>query len=101
MSARYGRKLDTNHRAIVATLEAMGCTVETIQGAAGVPDLVVRIFGLERLAEVKPPGEKLNPNQKLWWGKWGREATVLRTAQDCEALVAQMRGLLTQSEVAT
>ncbi len=100
MSARYGRKLDDNHATIVASLKAMGASVETIQGAtAGTPDLVVRIFGMERLAEVKPPGEKLKPNQVKWWGAWGREATVLRTSEDCAALVAELRGLLTQSEV--
>ena len=94
MSARYGRKLDTNHKAIVRALQLLGATVETIQGPAGTPDLVVRAFGFERLVEVKPPGEGLNPNQRKWWGAWGREATILRTVTDCESLVARMRGQL-------
>ncbi len=99
--SRYARKLDDNHAAIVASLKAMGASVETIQGAtAGTPDLVVRIFGMERLAEVKPPGEKLNPNQVKWWGAWGREATILRTTDDCAALVAELRGRMTRSETA-
>ena len=101
MSAPRGRSRDSNHAAIVSTLQAMGCAVETIQGhTPGTPDLVVRIFGMERLAEVKPPGEKLNPNQVKWWGAWGREATVLPTSDDCQALVNSMRGSLARSEVA-
>lgn len=99
MSARYGRKLDANHNELVRILEACGASVETIQGPAGTPDLVVKVFGMERLAEVKMPGEKLNEKQRKWWGRWGREATILRTAADCEALVASMRGALTRSEV--
>jgi hypothetical protein len=82
-------------------LKLLGANVETIQGhTPGTPDLVVRVFGVERLAEVKPPGEKLNSNQVKWWGAWGRDATILRTTADCEALVADMRGQMTMSEVA-
>lgn len=99
MSARFARRLDDNHSELVRTLQAMGASVETIQGPAGTPDLIVRVFGMERLAEVKMPGEKLNDAQRKWWGRWGREATILRTAADCEALVASMRGALTRSEV--
>jgi hypothetical protein len=95
MSARYGRRLDDNHAAVVASLKAMGASVETIQGATpGTPDLVVKIFGVERLAEVKPPGEKLNANQVAWWKSWGRAPTVLRTPADCEVLVSEMRAEL-------
>jgi hypothetical protein len=100
VSARYGRKLDENHTLLVNMLRMLGASVETIQGKAGVPDLVVRVFGVERLAEVKPPGEKLNPNQVEWWAKWGRAPTILRTPADCEALVAEMRGAMSSSEVA-
>jgi hypothetical protein len=92
MSGRYGRKLDSNHRTVTNMLRILGAGVETIQGPAGTPDLVVRWGNVERLAEVKPLGEKLNPAQVTWWRKWGREATVLRTTTDCETLVAQMRG---------
>ncbi len=99
MTARYGRKLDSNHALMVNMLRLLGAQVETIQGAPGVPDLVVKIYGVERLAEVKPPGEKLNSNQVKWWGSWGRDATILRTTQDCEALIASMRGSMTSSEV--
>jgi hypothetical protein len=99
MSARYGRKLDANHQSITNMLRMLGAQVETIQGPAGTPDLVVRIFNVERLCEVKPLGEKLNENQRKWWGAWGREATILRTTADCEAFIATLRGQMTRSEV--
>lgn len=102
MSARYGRKLDVNHAEMVRALEIFGAAVETIQGATpGTPDLLVRIFGVERTAEVKPPGKDLNDNQRKWWVRWGREATILRTPADCAALIAEMRGALTRNEVST
>ncbi len=100
MSPSRGRKLDRNHHEIRQTLQALGCVVETIQGPPGTPDIVVKVFGIERLAEIKMPKEGLNDAQVKWWGAWGREATVLRTSEDCAALVAQMRGSLTRSEVA-
>lgn len=91
---------DANHAEMVRTLEMYGAVVETIQGnTPGTPDLLVRIFGVERTAEVKPPGKGLNENQVKWWGRWGREATILRTRSDCEALIAELRGQMTRSEV--
>ena len=92
MSARYGRKLDSNHGLMVNMLHMLGAQTETIQGPPGTPDLVVRAYGVERLAEVKPLGEKLNPNQVAWWRAWGRAPTILTTTEDCEELVASMRG---------
>lgn len=99
MTARYGRKLDDNHRLLVNMLKLLGASVETIQGSAGTPDLVVRVFGVERLAEVKMPGEDLNESQHKWWGAWGRPPTILRTTRDCEVLVSDMRGVMTRSDV--
>ena len=94
VSARYGRKLDENHRVITNMLALLGARTETIQGPPGTPDIIVRCFGVERVAEVKPPGEKLNANQVAWWKSWGRAPTVLRTPADCEVLVSEMRAEL-------
>ena len=84
----------------------MGATVEPIQSAnAGCPDLLVGLFGLTELVEVKPSvGEtrrrELRESQVEWHARWkGRKPVTVRTLQDCAALVARMRGLLTQSEI--
>lgn len=103
--SRYARHTDANHRPIVNALRAMGCTVEPIQGSTGTPDLLVGIFGLTELVEVKPPvGEtrrrELRESQAEWHARWkGRKPVVVRTLDDCAALVARMRGALTKSEV--
>ncbi len=103
--SRYARHTDANHRPIVNALRAMGCTVEPIQGSTGTPDLLVGVFGLTELVEVKPNvGEtrRRNPreSQQEWHARWkGRKPVVVRTLDDCAALVSRLRGLLTQSEV--
>jgi hypothetical protein len=103
---RYAKNVDGNHRAIVNALRMMGCSVEVHSGSTGSPDLVVGCFGVDQWAEVKPPvGEKhqreVRESQAEWHARWrGRKPVVLRTVADCAALVAQLRGAMTSSEVA-
>jgi hypothetical protein len=105
--SRFARHTDSNHRSIVNALRAMGCTVEPIQGATGTPDLLVGVFGLTELVEVKPDvGEtrRRNPreSQVEWAARWrGRKPVVVRTLDDCAALVSRLRGQLTRNEVHT
>ena len=114
MSARYGRRIrsqsDRNSEQVVAALRAMGCTVESIQGSTGTPDLLVGVFGLTELVEVKPPigstGDKRKESpresQQEWHARWkGRKPVVVRNLDDCAALVSRMRGALTRNEVST
>jgi len=102
---RHAKKHDENHLTIVNALRLMGCTVETVTGTEGCPDLIVGAFGIDQLAEVKPNAREkarreLRPSQVEWHAKWrGRKPVVLRTVTDCEALVASMRGAMTSSEV--
>lgn len=105
--SRYARHTDANHRTIVNALRAMGATVEPIQGAtAGIPDLLVGVFGLTELVEVKPlvaetRRRELRASQVEWHERWkGRKPVTVRTVEDCMALVSRMRGALTKSEVA-
>lgn len=104
--SRYARHTDENHRLVVNALRAMGCTVEPIQGATGTPDLLVGVFGLTELVEVKPmvgttARRELRETQVEWHARWrGRKPVVVRTLDDCAALVARLRGQLTQNEVA-
>lgn len=106
MSRKYAAQFrDENHRSVVNTLRAMGCTVEPIQGATGTPDLLVGIYGLTELVEVKPlvgkaQRRELRETQVEWHARWkGRKPVVVRTIRDCEALVSRLRGALTRNEV--
>lgn len=105
MSARYARRVDDNHRLVVNALRAFGCSVEAIQGATGTPDLLVGIFGVTELVEVKPLTNvkargQLRETQVEWHARWkGRKPVTVRTIADAEALVSQMRGAMTRSDV--
>lgn len=107
MTARYGRKVDDNQRALVNALRAFGCSVEAIQGATGTPDLIVGIFGVTELVEVKPASNlkarsQLRGTQAEWHARWkGRKPVTIRTMDDALALVSRMRGAMTSSEVAS
>ncbi len=104
--SRFARRKDDNHTEVVGWLRAMGCSVETIHGATGMPDIICGLFGLTELVEVKPvAGEtrrrELRETQREWHSKWkGRKPVVVRTLDDCAGLVASMRGRMTRSEVA-
>ena len=103
---RHAKKHDENHLTIVNALRAMGCTVETVTGTEGCPDLIVGAFGIDQLAEVKPMAREkarreLRPSQVEWHARWrGRRPVVLRTIDDCVALVSELRGTMTSAEVA-
>jgi hypothetical protein len=104
--SRYARNKDGNHAAVVRVLEACGATVEAIEsGVAGVPDLLVGIFGCTELVEVKdgrkpPSARRLNAAQTAWHRRWrGRPVRVVESVEDALALVAEMRGAMTRSEV--
>lgn len=103
--SRYARHTDENHRSVVNALRAMGCTVEPIQGVTGTPDLLVGVFGITELVEVKPlvgrtARRELRDTQVDWHERWkGRKPVVVRTLDDCAALVSRMRGAMTRSDV--
>ena len=55
--SRWARNKDGNHAGIVRAFRACGASVSAIESAeAGVPDLVVGIYGLTELVEVKDGG---------------------------------------------
>ena len=96
MSAHHGRRLDDNAHTIVCVLRALGCSVETIQGDPGCPDILVGCFGVTELVEIKPVAKvtaRREQRQEAWHSRWqGSAPVVVRTIQDCEALVARLRG---------
>lgn len=102
--SRFARRKDDNHAAVVGWLKAMGCSVEVLDGK-DIPDLIVGVFGIDQLVEVKPvtgvtARRELRDTQRKWHERWkGRKPVVVRTLDDCQALVSQMRGALTRNEV--
>jgi len=107
MSRLYGRNKDSNHSEVVKAMRACGASVHAIESVeAGLPDLVVGIFGITELVEVKDGSktqskQRLNEDQAKWHSSWkGRPVQVVRSVDDALALVARMRGAMTMSEVA-
>lgn len=107
MSRLYKRNKDGNHSEVVGALRACGASVHAIESVeAGLPDLLVGLFGLTELVEVKDgskakSAQRLSDAQVRWHTSWrGRPVTVVRSVDDALALVAKMRGAMTMSEVA-
>lgn len=72
---RRAPKIDANQRIITAALRQAGCTVATLYSSghdhsAGLPDLLIGRAGINYLAEVKVPKEKLNTVQREWHSAW-------------------------------
>ena len=82
---------DANEGAIVAALEAAGCSVARLSGDAGVPDLVVGVRGRTELLEVKNPATDRGRASKRRIGQvrfrrtW-RGAPILEVWTELEAL---------------
>jgi len=85
---KYG-KIDLNQQAIVKTLRAIGCTVQSLADCGkGVPDLLCGYCGKNFLLEIKQSAKsKLTPHEIAWHDKWRGQAVRIVTNSD-EALIA-------------
>ncbi len=90
---RRSAKIDGNHRAIVAHLEAIGCSVQTLAAVGrGVPDLLVGRRAVNVLIEVKdgeqaPSRRQLTADQREWHRRWRGQVAVAHTPEEAEAVV--------------
>lgn len=93
----YGRKVDMNQREIVLTLRQCGASVFSLASMGeGCPDLLVGIFGLSAIAEVKdgskpPSAQKLTNAQQKFVRSWKGDYHILRSKEDALKLVGAMR----------
>jgi hypothetical protein len=89
---RTAAKTDNNQKAIVATLRAMGCSVQVLSGVGkGVPDLLVGFHNQNMLMEVKGLKGKLTPDQIVWHGDWhGQKPEIVRS---CDGAIAVANGM--------
>jgi hypothetical protein len=91
-----GRK-DSNHDAIVAVFEKLGCKVaDTSVLGFGFPDLCIAVIGVVALVEVKNPDtfygrQELSGFQREFHSKWEGCAHVVRTQDEAIALVQKLR----------
>lgn len=84
---RRAAKVDGNHAEIVAALEKVGATVQSLaQIGRGCPDVLCAYGGDLFLLEFKSAKGKTNKAQDDWHAAWKSTVYVVRTAQ--EALVA-------------
>ena len=105
--SRFARHKDGNHKQVVDAFRACGASVEAIEsGKAGCPDLLVGMFGVTELVEVKDGAARekrqreLRDTQVAWHRSWrGKPVKVITSVDDALALVAVMRGAMTSNEV--
>lgn len=98
--ARRAAKVDANQSEIVAALEGVGCTVQSLAAVGnGCPDLLVGVCGFNVLIEVKdgarPRSERLfTPRQKSWHRDWRGTAHIAESSEEALAIVRAYRGRL-------
>jgi hypothetical protein len=79
MSKYHVHQLDSNHRDIVAALEAGGFSVESL----GRPvDIAAGKDGKTYLFEIKTAKGKLRISQQKFFARWRGHAAVLRSVED-------------------
>lgn len=94
--SRYARRVDDNHREVVATFEALGCRVRSTAALGrGFPDLLVLCRGMLHLVEVKdgrkPKSErKLTPAEEAFAKAW--PVSLVECREDATRLVREWGG---------
>lgn len=92
MPRHYAKKVDDNHKAIVAALRKAGCFVQSLAAqGGGVPDLLVAYDGFWKVLEIKDGGkcqskQKLTPKQVRWIFELENRAPVYVVTSEQEAL---------------
>ena len=92
---RRAANLDSNHRAIVLALQAIGATVQSLASmGGGVPDLLVGYHGLNVLLEVKdgdkPPSARELTGAELGFHRtWGGQVALVYTAEQAQMVVIE------------
>ena len=91
---RRALRTDSNEREITAALRKLGASVVHINAmTAGVPDLLVGLYGRNWLIEVKMPKTgRLSDSQNKWRDEWrGSRPFVIHDAADVVAFVGLVR----------
>lgn len=94
-----GERRDANEPEIIEVFELWGATVSRIRGTLlgrkrdrKPPDLLVGYLGVNRVVEVKMPGEKLSDGQESWCASWrGDRPYVVTTVEQARDLMLAWR----------
>ena len=89
-------RVDKNHAELVRCFRTMGCSVLSLAQLgklmkAGVPDLLISYQKQCYLVEVKSAHGKLNTWQEVWARRWGSPVYLVKTKEDCVALLTKLR----------
>lgn len=93
---RRAANVDSNHRAIVLALRAIGVSVQSLASVgSGVPDLLCGYHGRNVLLELKD-GEKpasarvLTLDEKDWHAKWAGQVAIVETPEEAQLAVIRI-----------
>ena len=85
-------RVDKNHKSIVDCFRKLGCSVLSLHAVGkGCPDLLISYQKQCYLVEVKSEHGKLNTWQEEWGRRWGSPVYVVKTKEDCVALLIKLR----------
>lgn len=88
----YNRKSDGNQPKIVQELRDCGLSVEVLSRVGhGIPDLMVADDERQVWVEIKEPGKKLTPYEKMFFARWPQQ---LRIVAECTEDVLRWFGRL-------
>lgn len=93
---RRAAKVDRNHAEIVAALERMGCTVQSLaQVGRGCPDLLAGFRGRNLCIEVKdgakaPSRRQLTADEARWHAAWRGQIATVASVDEAIALVQSL-----------
>jgi hypothetical protein len=82
------RRTDANQKEIVTAFRDLGASVFILSEVGkGCPDLLVGIFGLNYLVEVKdgkkpPSGQKLTEKEQIFFDLWKGQVCILKSVED-------------------
>lgn len=95
--SRRAAKIDGNQTDIVAALEAVGASVQSLATVAGgCPDLLVGYRSANFVLEVKDPAQapsdrRLTPIQKKWHAEWQGKAHLVETVEQALMVIGAVK----------
>lgn len=90
------KRIDANQGVIVRAFRDMGASVQILSSVGkGCPDLIVGVFGINLLVEIKdgdkPPSQrKLTEHEKHFHESWKGQVCIIQSVDDAFMLIKEM-----------